>query len=168
MVLHSTLSEIHFKKSVMSYLIAKLATERSVPLFFNVTMTVPRNSSGVLLDSWVVVSFDDRKLSTLASAFIMFDIYTRKDNEGFESSRILDKITDMFTKEDSTIGLVSIPYYDTTEVAIQGEIGEEPTIAPWVLIGGMIPLHRRTTGCWPGKDDTQIRSVSYELRWGAR
>ena len=140
----------------MKFLNDQLATARSVPLYFEVVNTVPRNSSGVLLDYWVVVSFDDRKLTTLASAFLSFDIYTRKDNEGFESSRILDKISDMFTNEDSTNGLVSIPYYNTT---VSGS---------WVLIGGMMPLHRQTTGCWPGKDETQIRSVSYELKWGAR
>ena len=170
MALHPTLSEIHFKKSVMKFLIDELATERSVPVFFDITTTAPRDTSNNLLSSWVVVSFDDRKLTTLASAFMVLDIYTRKDNEGFENSRILDKITDMFTNEDSTNGLISIPYYNTTEVAalVEGKPTVPPTFMPWVLIGGMIPLHRRTTGCWPGKDSTQVRSVSYELRWGAK
>lgn len=170
MALHPTLSEVHFKKSVMTYLIAGLTTSGGVPLYFEPIVEIPRDSSGNLLSSWIMVTFDDRELDTLASAIIVLDIFTRKDSEGFENSKILDKITLLFTKEDSTNGLVSIPYYDTTEVAVlvNGVPTIPPTFMPWVLIGGMMPLHRRTTGTLVGKDDTLIRAVTYELKWGAR
>jgi hypothetical protein len=172
MALHPTLSELHFKKSVMKFLIDELNTGLGVSLFFEPLSNVPRDVSGNLLSSWVVVSFDDRSLETVSSAFVLFDIFTRGDSEGFESSKIVDKITEVFTNDDSTNGLVSIPYYNTTEVAEEVGPGEVPTVPPtlkpWVLIGGMIPLHRRTTGAIPGKDETLIRIVSYEIKWGAR
>lgn len=156
MALHPTLSEVHFKKSVMKYLIDNLKIAKSVNLFFTDIFDVPTDESGEKLSSWVTVNFDDRKLETMASAYVMFTIFTRKDDEGFDSSRILDKISEVFTDEDSTNGVKSIPYYDTT------------VAADWAVIGGMLPIHRRTTGILPGKEGTQIRAVSYEFRWGAK
>jgi len=156
MALHPTLSELHFKKSVMKFLFDELKTKGGIELFFNPLHSSPRDASNTVLKQWVVVSFEARKLDTLASAFVLFTVFTREDTEGFENSRILDKISEAFVDEESTIGIRSVPLYDTT---VSGS---------WVVIGGMLPIHRQTSGAWPGKEGTTIREVSYQFRWGAK
>jgi hypothetical protein len=156
MAIHPTLSDLHFRKSVMKFIMDQLVTVDDLVVKFEPTFEAPRDDDGNVVDAWVEVKLSDKEFEDLGSAFVLFDIYTRKDSEGFDNARILDLITDMLTDEESTNGTAFIPYYDTT---VEGA---------WTTIGGMIPLHRRTTEIWPAKDSTSVRTVSYELKWGAK
>lgn len=156
MAIHPTLSDLHFRKSVMKFIIDHLVTVEELVVEFKPTFSNPRDDDGNIVDSWIEVNIADKTFEDLGSAFVLFHIYTRKDDEGFDNARILDKITDMLTDEGSTNGTAFIPYYDTTD--------EEE----WETIGGMIPLHRRTTEIYPASDSTSVRTVSYELKWGAK
>ena len=156
MALHPTLSDVHFKKSVMKFIIDQLVTIDGNLVFFEPIFEVPRDGGDNLVDSWIEVEFNEKEFEALASCYTLLNIYTREDSEGFDNSRILDQITEMMTDEDSTNGTAYIPYYDTT---VEGA---------WTQIGGMIPILRRTSETFPGRDSTTIRTVSFELKWGAR
>lgn len=154
MTIHPIESEIHFKKSIMRFLIDELQTNEGVFLIFGFSTGAPRNDLNVLQDSWVCVSFGEKRADALMSAYVMFDIYTRKDNEGFESARIVDSITGVFSDENAIDGNARIMLYDTS---VEGS---------WVISGGIMPIHRYTSGVMPGKEQTVLRTMTYEFKWG--
>lgn len=157
MALDPTLSEVHFKRSMKKFLLDNLAAApHNLNLLFKFVTETPTDGNGDQYDHWVVVSYEDRVLDTLSSAFLLFAIFTRKDEEGFQLARILDSITEVFKDENQTDGLKRIPLFDTTDDQ------------NWVQVGGIVPLTRRQTGEMPGNDQTMIKTVSYELRWGAK
>lgn len=154
MALDPTLSDLDFRRSVVKYLTTELT---NIDLFFKPLTDAPTDNSGNVLDKWVLVSFGERFYGAVSSQYIIFDIYARSDDEGFEISRIHDSIMDIFLDESATDGLKSIPLYDTTS---------DP--ASWVEIGGILPIHRFSSGVMPRKDQTLVRSVTFEFKWGAK
>ena len=153
MTLTTTWSELDFKRSVIKYVTTELT---SVDLFFKPLTSAPKDSSGNTLSQWVIINFGERRLDAVASQYVMFDIYSREDDEGFETSRIIDAIMDIFLDETAMDGLKLVTLYDTS------------ISASWVAIGGMLPIHRYSSGVMPGKDQTLIRSVVFEFKWGAK
>lgn len=152
MALDPTISEVDFKRSVMKYLIDGLS---GISLFFKPLNSAPRDDTDAELSQWVVVLLGERRIDAVSSCYITFDIYSRKDDEGFEISRIVDSIVEIFIDEDATNGLKFIPLYNTSGT-------------PWVEIGGILPIHKYSSRVMPGKDQTLLKSVTYEFKWGAK
>ena len=152
MALDPTISEVDFKRSVMKYLIDGLS---GISLFFKPLNNAPRDDTDTELSQWVVVLLGERRIDAVSSCYITFDIYSRKDDEGFEISRIVDSIVEIFIDETATNGLKSIPLYNTSGTS-------------WVEVGGILPIHKYSSRVMPGKDQTLLKSVTYEFKWGAK
>ena len=162
MALDPTLSELDFRRSVIKYLVTELQyDESSNPtgyyLFFKPLTNAPKDANDSTLDQWIIVNFAQRRMGSVSSQYISFDLYSREDDEGFEIARMSDAITDIFYDGTATsgFGIKPVTLFNTSG-------------SPWVEAGGILPIYKYASRVMPGKDQTLIKSVTYEFKWGAK
>lgn len=146
--------EVNLKRSIKKYFLDNLETTESLPLFFETLETQPLDSSGNDLLKWVVISFGRSNLGNVSEQQVVIDLYTKEDKEGDELASLIDIVRSYLLDEDSTSGLVTIPFYDTSGV--------------WSQIGGMIPYIQPSLGRREGIDDTQFQSINILCKWGGK
>lgn len=144
-----------FRNSIKKYFLDSLEVTESLSLFFDSLVETPTDASGVKLTKWVTISFGRSSLGSVSEAQISLEAFTRNDSEGDDLASLLDTIMGYIVDEDSTNGLVSIPYYDTSAV-------------PWTIVGGMIPYVQPSLSAMDGLDNTRFEAVNILCKWGGK
>ena len=147
--------EADFKNSIKKYFLDSLETLEFLDVFFEELGETPSDNDGVKLTKWVVITFGRSELGHVSEAQISLDLYTREDSEGDDLSLLMDVVMGYIVDEESTNGLATIPYYDTSSV-------------PWTIVGGMIPFLQPALGVQESMDSTKYRSVNLVCKWGGK
>lgn len=143
----------NFVNSIKSYFIEELTP---VDCFFEWLDFVPKHATTkAKLDKWIIFEFGDMDLGPVSECRILIHCFTRKDNEDFELNKLCDTVLDKIIDEDSTNGLKTIPFYNTS-----------PT--PWVLIGGIIPFLDDIKNTVDARDNTKIKTIPINCKWGGK
>lgn len=155
MVLSPESRQADLTDSLKKYFLDTIETVSGIKIFFEWMDDTPVDDAGVKLDKWVIFDFGDSDLGAVSEILIFVHLFVRKDSEEYLLSRIQDTFMGYIIDEDSTNGLVSIPYYDTTA-------------SPWVQIGGILPFVKKIYGAQDGKDNTKIKTIQLLCKWGGK
>jgi hypothetical protein len=147
--------ESDLKSSIKKYFLDYLETLESIPLFFEGLAEIPSDDDGVKLLKWVVISFGRGDLGNVSERQITLEAFTRNDSEGDDLSSLIDTIMGYILNEDSTNGLATIPYYDTSSV-------------PWTVVGGIMPFLQPSLNEMEGDDSTKFKSINLLCKWGGK
>lgn len=154
MALSPTTKESDFKNSIKKYFLDNLETTESLRLFFEELSEVPLNGSGVKESAWVIISFGRRDLGCVSEQQISIDMYTLNDKEGDDLAVLYDKVMNYIVDEDSTNGLHTIPFYDTSGV--------------WTQVGGIMPYLQPSLGRMESEDGVQFKAINLLCKWGGK
>jgi len=142
------------KRSLKKYFLDNLETTESLPLFFEELSETP-SVNGIKLLKWVVITFGRGDLGPVSERQVSLDVYTRNDSEGDELSSLIDTIMGYLLDEDSTNGLATIPFYDTSNI-------------PWVVVGGIIPFLQPALNEMEGEDGIRFKAINLLCKWGGK
>jgi hypothetical protein len=143
----------NFERSIKSFTINLFQVENGVPCFFDWLKDVPEDDLGVKLPKWVVTTFGSINKGTVNSVRLEFHLFSRQDDEGSEIIKLLDVLYG--ATYDDEDGIIAIPLYDTNTT-------------PWTFINGILPYHQITYRTIFAKDDTKIKTVRFECKWGGK
>jgi len=147
--------ESDLKNSIKKYFLDSLETLESIPLFFDRLFETPSDDEGTKLLKWVVITFGRGDLGNVSERQVSIEAYTRDDSEGDNLSVLLDTIMGYILNEDSTNGLATVPYYDTSSV-------------PWTVVGGMMSFLQPSLNEMEGDDSTKFKSINLLFKWGGK
>ncbi len=147
--------KVDLKKSIKKYFLDSLETIESVPLFFESLSETPLDDLGEKLSQWVIISFRQGNLGNVSEQMISIGIYTRNDSEGDDLAALNDLVMGYLLDEESTNGLVTIPFYDTSADV-------------WVVVGGIIPFLQLSLGEMEGEDGTKFKEINVLCKWGGK
>jgi len=154
MALSPTTKESDFKNSIKKYFLDNLETTESLKVFFEELEEVPLDVSGNPYNKWVIIVFGRRDLGAVSAQQISIDMYTREDREGDDLAALSDTIMNYIIDENSTNGLVSIPFYDTS--------------GTWAQVGGIIPYLQPSLGSMESEDGVQFKAINLLCKWGGK
>lgn len=154
MALSPTTRQADFKSSIKKYFLDNLETTEGLKIFFEELSEIPLDGSGDKYNKWVVITFGRRNLGTVSETSVMIDMYTRNDKEGDDLAKLEDTVMDYIVDENSTSGLATIPFYDTSGV--------------WAQVGGIIPYLEPSLGAVEGEDGVQYKSINILCKWGGK
>lgn len=155
MAIDPTTRSADFTQSIRKYFLGNLEAIENIKLFFEVISDVPTDVDGNKINKWIIITFGNKTLGAVTEQFVSFDLFTRKDAEGDDLSALTDTVLSYIINEDSTSGLVTIPFYDVTE-------------DPWVIVGGVIPFISPLQAAMEGKDSTRIQNITLVCKWGGK
>lgn len=159
MVLDPTVRESNLKDSIKRFLHsnkANLSASGPVPLLFDKSLAEPAVQRGPeTADKWIAVAFGRVDFGTVSRAVLYLNVCTRKDPEGYKLSQLRDRLLGLFFDPDYSNGKVPIPLYQSNT-------------DPWTIVGYMLPVVSYETGGRFERDETKFKSITLELRWGAR
>ncbi len=147
--------ETNLKNSIKKYFLDSLETLESIPVFFEDLTETPSDVNGDKLLQWVVISFGRGNLGNVSEKLVSIEAYTRNDSEGDDLSALCDVIMGYILNEDSTNGLATIPFYDTSS-------------DPWVFVGGMMPFLQPSLNEMQGDDYTKYKAINILCKWGGK
>lgn len=147
--------QVNIKNSVKKYFLYALEELENLTVFFEELSETPSDDNGDKLLKWVTILFGRGDLGHVSEQQITISAYTRDDSEGYELSVLLDTIMGYILDEDSTNGLATIPFYDTS-------------VVPWVFAGGMMPFLQPSLGEMEGADGTKLKDINIVCKWGGK
>jgi len=153
----ATAKEINIKRSLKKFFLEGLMSTSPIlaPVYFDFLFDVPEDIHGTKVDKWVVFVLGELQFETLSTLTGYLYLFTRKDREGDEITRLTDTVYELFEDTQANTGSYAIPLYDTE-------------VTPWAEIGKLqaaqiIDVH----GVQSGKDKTKFRTLNVTFRWGA-
>lgn len=155
MMIDPVSKETNIKNSIKKYFLDSLETLESIPLFFESLSETPSDSNGEKLTQWIIILFGRGDFGNVSEKQISIGVYTRNDSEGDDLSILCDIVMGYLMNEDSTNGLSTIPFYDTSP-------------DPWVVVGGMIPFLQPSLGEMQGDDFTKFKEINILCKWGGK
>jgi hypothetical protein len=99
--------------------------------------------------------FGDMEIGPVCECRILIHCFTRHDSEDFELNKLCDSVLDEIIDESSTNGLKTISFYNTSTT-------------PWVLIGGIMPFLGDVKNTIDARDNTKIKTIPIDCRWGGK
>lgn len=151
MPIHSTASELNFRKSVKKYLVDNLSP---VPVTFDKGLKDPV-LGGRSTKKWLSVLFGDIERGYLTEAWVQVYVLTRQDAEGDEQAGLSDSVLAVLSDRDQTDGFRRIPLYDAS-------------LDPWSEVGSIIVQEVLEGGSFVLADETKVKEISARLRWGSK
>lgn len=160
MALDAASRESNLKDSIKKYFrdnLMNVSKANRVPVaFFDPHMFQPK-LQGQNVDRWVVILFGEISWeSYLASADLLIYCATRRDNEGYKLSQLVDKVCGLLVDSNHVDNRARIDHYQS-----------HPT-NPWTKIGGIVVQGYYVDPEIPAEDETKYKMITARLRWGTK
>jgi len=148
-----TLQESLYKMSVRKFFTNQIQDIRGKHVFFDRQYSIPKNTAGVDLKSWIVVGFNGIDIDTISTGMLEVICFSRNDEGGIELSALRDILMDMMVDESMPDGCRRIPYYNYD----------------WTEVGGMLGyMDTKESGVQYGADGTNFKIIAITLKWGTK
>ncbi len=144
-----------FFNSIKKYFLDKVETGLSISVFFDWIADIPKNSSGIDLTKWLIVEVGAGEPGPVSVCAINLHLFTISDFENYEMNLFADKVLGILINEDSTNGLYTIDYFNTSAV-------------PWVKVGGIIPFIKKIFEPVEAKNNAKIKTINLLCKWGGK
>lgn len=152
-MLDYSLQESLYEMSVRKYFTDYIEGVKGKKVFFDRQYSIPKDESGVDLQSWVVVSFDGIDIATASTGILEVICFSRNDEGNAVLTSLRDIIVEMLVDENMPDGCKRVPYYNSS----------------WDVVGGMLAyVDTRNSGTQYGADGTNFKLINVLLRWGTK